>query len=112
MEITNLEARNLVAQMLTKDPMKRPRMSQVLAHPFLTGRKAPRMLGESAEFDVFISYRVQSDLDHAEMIFDKLTAAGLRVWWDKKSLAPGVPWQVNNNYYNYYYYYYYYYYFC
>ena len=46
------------------------------------------------EFDVFISYRVQSDLDHAEIIYDKLTAAGLRVWWDKKSLAPGVPWQV------------------
>ena len=98
MEISNLEARNLVSQMLTKDPMKRPRMSQVLAHPFLTGRKAPRMLGESTEFDVFISYSVQSDLEHAELIYDKLTEAGLRVWWDKKSLAPGVPWQVNNNY--------------
>ena len=66
----------------------------MLAHPFLTGRKAARMIGESAEFDVFISYRVQSDLEHAEMIYDKLTAAGLKVWWDKKSLAPGVPWQV------------------
>ena len=94
LEIHNIEARNLVSQMLMKDAMKRPRMSQVLAHPFLTGRKAPRMLGESAEFDVFISYRVQSDLEHAEMLYDKLTAAGLRVWWDKKSLAPGVPWQV------------------
>ena len=94
LEIQNLEARNLVSQMLMKDPYKRPRMPQVLAHPFLTGRKAPRMLGETADFDVFISYRVQSDLEHAEMLYNKLTAAGLRVWWDKKSLSPGVPWQV------------------
>ena len=81
--------------MLTKNPMKRPHMAQVLAHPFLSGKKAARMLGETAQFDVFISYRVQSDAKHAELIYDKLTAAGLKVWWDKKSLIPGVPWQVN-----------------
>lgn len=55
------------------------------------------MLGETAQFDVFISYRVQSDAKHAELIYDKLTAAGLKVWWDKKSLIPGVPWQVIRN---------------
>mmetsp|Transcript_19103 Transcript_19103/g.26258 ORF Transcript_19103/g.26258 Transcript_19103/m.26258 type:complete len:101 (+) Transcript_19103:291-593(+) len=38
-EISNIEARNLVAQMLTKDPHKRPHMAQVLAHPFLSGKK-------------------------------------------------------------------------
>jgi len=92
-EIQNMEARNLVSQMLTKDPMKRPRMAQVLDHPFLSGKKAARMLGEVAEFDVFISYRVQSDVKHAEILYDKLTEAGLKVWWDKKSLLPGVPWQ-------------------
>jgi len=92
-EIQNLEARNLVAQMLSKDPRKRPHMSQVLAHPFLSGKKAARMLGEVAEFDVFISYRVQSDLKHAEILYEQLTAAGLKVWWDKRSLVPGVPWK-------------------
>ena len=29
----------------------------ITAHPFLSGRTAPRMLGEDAEYDVFISYR-------------------------------------------------------
>jgi len=93
-EIQNMEARNLVSQMLTKDPLKRPRMAQVLDHPFLSGKKAARMLGEVAEFDVFVSYRVQSDVKHAEILYDKLTEAGLKVWWDKKCLLPGVPWQV------------------
>jgi hypothetical protein len=53
-------ARNLVSQLLNKDPTLRPNMKQVLAHPFLSGRTAPRMLGEEAEFDVFISYRFVS----------------------------------------------------
>lgn len=96
-EIQNLEARNLVSQMLMKDPHKRPHMSQVLAHPFLSGKKASRMQGDAAEFDVFLSYRVQSDLNHASIIYKKLTDAGLKVWWDKKNLMPGVPWQVGGS---------------
>eukprot|EP01035_Chromulina_nebulosa_P023920 gene23920-biopygen15635 len=93
LEIQNLEARNLLAQMLTRNPLKRPKMSQVLAHPFLSGKKSTRMLGESAQFDVFLSYRKQSDEQHAQLLYTKLTDAGLLVWWDKKSLIPGVPWQ-------------------
>mmetsp|Transcript_4050 Transcript_4050/g.5675 ORF Transcript_4050/g.5675 Transcript_4050/m.5675 type:complete len:256 (+) Transcript_4050:991-1758(+) len=50
------------------------------------------MLGEVAVYDVFMSYRVQSDLKHAEILYSKLTGAGLKVWWDKKCLKPGVPW--------------------
>jgi len=95
-EISNIEARNLVAQMLTKDPHKRPHMAQVLAHPFLSGKKAARMLGEVAEFDVFISYRVQSDYKHEEILYTKLIGTGLKVWWDKKCLKPGVPWNVRH----------------
>ena len=93
-EITNLEARNLVSQMLMKDPTKRPKMAQVLGHPFITGRKAARMAGDTPEFDVFLSYRVQSDSEHAEYLYNKFTEAGLKVWWDQRSLLPGVPWQV------------------
>eukprot|EP01035_Chromulina_nebulosa_P069311 gene69311-biopygen14977 len=88
-EIVNIEARNLVAQMLTRNPLKRPQMSQVLAHPFLSGKKATRLFGEVAEFDVFLSYRKQSDENHAQLMYTKLTDAGLKVWWDKKSLMPG-----------------------
>eukprot|EP01037_Dinobryon_pediforme_P034773 gene34773-40845_t len=75
--------------MLMKNPLKRPHMSQVLDHPFLSGKKATRMLGESAQFDVFLSYRKQSDESHASLLYNRLTAAGLSVWWDKKSLIPG-----------------------
>ena len=92
-EISNPQARNLVAQMLTKDPSKRPTMSQVLAHPFISGGKATRLVGEAAVFDVFISYRVNSDMDLAKALYDLLTGAGLNVWWDKESLKPGEPWQ-------------------
>ena len=51
------------------------------------------MAGEAAEFDVFISYRVSSDLKHAERLYNLLIAAGLRVWWDKKCLESGKEWQ-------------------
>ena len=43
-EIHNTQARNLVAQMLTKDPLLRPTMAQILQHPFLTGQNAARMV--------------------------------------------------------------------
>jgi serine/threonine protein kinase len=85
-------ARNLVSQLLSFDPKRRPSMSQVLAHPFISGASAGRLVGQEPEFDLFISYRVASDSAHAERLYDSLTVAGLRVWWDKKCLLPGVPW--------------------
>ena len=53
-------ARHLLSQLLTKDPTKRPSAKRVLTHPFITGKKAffQRLTGESAEYDVFLSYRV------------------------------------------------------
>ena len=74
-------ARNLIAQMLTKDPARRPLMRQVLAHPFFTGRHTVRMVGMAPEFDVFISYRVASDAHHAEQLFHLLSAHEIKVWW-------------------------------
>ena len=73
-------ARNLIAQMLTKYPARRPLMSQVLAHPFFTGRNTVRLVGMAPEFDVFISYRVASDAHHAEQLFDLLSAHDIKVW--------------------------------
>lgn len=87
-------ARNLISQLLVKDPNRRANMSQVLAHPFLNhGSKPTRMIGEVAEFDVFISYRVASDSHHAQIIYDLLTSRGVKVWWDKVCLQDGVPWE-------------------
>ena len=48
---------------------------------------AARMIGEAADFDVFISYRVESDSDHAAFIYKMLTAAGVKVWWDRECLV-------------------------
>jgi hypothetical protein len=86
-------ARNLVSQLLSKDPSRRPLMDQVLDHPFLSGRSAPRLLGQDAEFDVFISYRVRSDGDIAKLIYERLTESGVKVWWDQKCLKPGESWE-------------------
>eukprot|EP01030_Chromulinospumella_sphaerica_P034607 gene34607-biopygen20653 len=79
-------ARNLLSQMLMKDPAKRPTLARILEHPFVTGRQVSRSVGEIAEFDVF---RVWSDASHVEYLYDKLTAEGLKVWWDKKELKYG-----------------------
>ncbi len=56
-------------------------MDTVLSHPFLSGNKAARMVGEEPEWDVFISYRVRSDFAVAQLLHDELTELGLKVWW-------------------------------
>ena len=76
-----------------KDPSKRPDARHAFAHPFLSGKRAARMVGEEAEYDVFLSYRVNSDLHHCELMYEMLTQKGLRVWWDKKCLRVGVDWE-------------------
>lgn len=92
--VANMKARNLLSLMLTKDPLKRPSLSRVLGHPFLSGdNSGGRMAGDAAEFDVFISYRVWSDSKNAERLYEMLTAAGLKVWWDKQSLEAGKDWK-------------------
>ena len=76
-----------------KDPSKRPDASHALAHPIFSGKRAARMIGEEAEYDIFLSYRVNSDLHHCELMYEMLTEKGLRVWWDMKCLQPGVDWE-------------------
>ena len=78
--------------LLNVDGRKRLSIPRALQHPFITGRDASRLPGEEAEFDVFISYRVASDSHHAEMLYEMLSGKGLKVWWDKKCLEAGVPW--------------------
>jgi serine/threonine protein kinase len=92
-KIVDTQARNLVARLLNKVPSMRPSLSAVLSHPFLSGRPSKRMVGDEASFDVFISYRVSSDSKHAQLLYDKLTADGLRVWYDKACLLPGKNWE-------------------
>jgi hypothetical protein len=42
-------------------------------------------------YDVFLSYRSE-DAAKAKLIHDRLQAAGLKVWWDKIYLQPGMKW--------------------
>ena len=92
-KVADPHARNLVSRLLMKDPSKRPDTSHVLAHPFFSGKRAARMIGEEAEYDVFLSYRVNSDSHHCELLYEMMTKRGLKVWWDKKCLQPGVDWE-------------------
>ena len=86
-------ARNLLSQMLHKDPLLRPTIPRLLAHPFLSSKSVARMIGDQAEYDVFLSYRVASDSHHVEKMYHLLTSQGLKVWWDKLCLLPGVDWK-------------------
>lgn len=91
--ISDRNGRNLVSQLLMNDPTKRPTMKSVLHHPFISGTQASRLFGEEAEYDCFISYRVRADATHAEMVYNSLVEQGLRVWWDRACLQPGVSWE-------------------
>ena len=86
-------ARNLLSQMLRKDPLQRPSLARVLAHSFLSGRKVARLVGEKPKYDIFLSYRVASDAHHVEKLYNLLTAQGFKVYWDKLCLEPGVDWE-------------------
>ena len=83
---------NLISQLLSTDPLKRPTVARILQHPSLTGIPVPRLFGEKASFDVFLSYRVNSDFDHAGQLYRLLIEKGLTVWWDKTNLRVGEPW--------------------
>ena len=92
-DVSDKLARNLLSQMLHKDPLQRPSLARVLAHSFLSGKKVARLVGEKPKYDVFLSYRVASDAHHVEMLHKLLTAQGFKVYWDKLCLEPGVDWE-------------------
>lgn len=85
--------RNLASLMLTKDPLRRATISRICTHPFFTGKKVARLPGMPAKYHVFLSYRVNSDLQLATLVYEMLTHMGLTVWWDKMCLEPGLDWK-------------------
>ena len=98
-------ARNLLSQMLQKDPWHRLTLEEVLTHPFMTGQPAvPRSMNTTLppsgpsiplyhkvyKYDVFLSYRVASDgketpLKHVDKLYRLLTAQGLRVYYKEQA---------------------------
>lgn len=93
LKVEDPKARNLLSRLLSKNPKSRPSLQAVLAHPFVSDRKALRMVGDSPKFDVFLSYRVSSDSERAEQLYKLLTAAHLTVWWDRKCIVTGDNWE-------------------
>ena len=75
--VPNKHARNLISLLLCKDPAARLTPKYVLSHPFLTGSNPSRLQGEQAKYDVFLSYRVDSDSDHVVMLYEALCAREL-----------------------------------
>eukprot|EP01036_Dinobryon_divergens_P035952 gene35951-46694_t len=93
-KITVPEARNLISRLLSYDKSKRPDAARVLCHPFITGAKGGRMVGEAAPFDVFLSYRVWCDKAHVAALEQLLLDKGLRVWRDVNKLKDGENWRL------------------
>ena len=91
--VHSLEARNLLSHLLQKDPKKRFKMSQILAHPFVSGKRASRLYGDKALYDVFISYRVATDKNIAELLYSILQENGISCFLDSQCLEPGCPWE-------------------
>jgi serine/threonine protein kinase len=92
--IRNREAKSLLSLLLYKDPNKRPSMTRILTHAFLTGKQSTRLPTEEALYDVFLSYRKASDSYHVKELASRLSSTGLRVWWDTE-LVPGQNWLLN-----------------
>ena len=66
----------------------------MLDHPFFNPDIVPsRLLGEPAEYDVFISYRrKEPDKSIALALYTAFTEDGLLVFLDDKSLSNGCDW--------------------
>jgi len=49
--------------------------------------------GDASRRQVFLGYRVASDADLVESLYYRLKAEGVKVWWDKRCLPDGQPWE-------------------
>ena len=93
--ITDPVARNLVSQLLSKDPALRPDVAHILSHPFITGHvSAARLPGQKPTYDVFLSYRVAADKEITKAVYEALTNLGMRVYWDYKCIPVGKEWEI------------------
>jgi serine/threonine protein kinase len=74
-------ARDLVSQLLSPDPARRPPIARVLAHPFLTGKAAARLV-----FDVFPSHVAES-LMAGRKVVPLASGAASRRWPDTRRVG-------------------------
>lgn len=96
LKVIDRNARDLIAQLLHKEPNNRPSsVDHVLNHPFLSSAACVgRLSGDDpAKYDVFLSYRDDSDLKIATDLYDLLIRNRLDVFLDKICILPGTDWQ-------------------
>jgi hypothetical protein len=91
--IQHPQGRNLLSLLLNKDPAKRPTLERILVHCFLSGLPSIRMIGDNPKYSVFLSYRVASNKDIADTLYELLTDEGIDVYLDSKCLKDGEPWE-------------------
>ena len=92
-KVSDAQMRNLLTLMLSKEPLQRPTIERVLAHPALSGKIATRPGGAHPRWDVFVSYRVVPDKDIAQKLSEALQEKGVRVWRDSERLEAGDLWE-------------------
>jgi len=95
--ISNPMARNLVHQLLSKDPQYRPSAADVLSHPFITGHTPNcRLPGQPCTYKIFISYRVAADKTTANNLYNLLHGQGITTFLDSVCLPPklGKNWET------------------
>jgi len=63
------------------------------AEPLLPTRGEGSQAAKAPRQQVFLGYRVASDADLVEQLHDKLKAEGVQVWWDRRCLPAGQPWE-------------------
>ena len=51
------------------------------------------LIGDVPRYEFFISYRVNSDSQYAELLYERLVQDGHTVWLDTKCLPTGVNWE-------------------
>lgn len=83
-KIKDVLARNLISQLLTREPNHRPSIDRILGHPFITGKSVQRLAELEVRYDVYLSYRMAADTTLAEEIYRHLTHRGCTVWLDSK----------------------------
>ena len=48
------KSKNMISQLLNKNPLLRPTPNRILVHPLFTGSSTLRMVGEGPSIDVFL----------------------------------------------------------
>lgn len=58
-KVLDINARNLLFQLLSKSPHRRPSIVKCMEHPYFSGNACARFPGQVAEYDVYIAHKLK-----------------------------------------------------